>query len=186
MSEAPAEPRISPAGLLMLFTRLSLIGFGGVMPWARRTLVEDKRLLSAEDFAEILALSQLLPGPTICNLAMVIGHRRGGIAGACAALAGLVVPPAFLVLGLSVVYGRIGHLPLVQDALRGMAVVTAAMVAAMAVQMARALPFAPRPVAFALAMFAGLALMHWPLLALMAGLTALSLAAVRWEARAKS
>lgn len=175
--------KVSPLALLVLFTRLALIGFGGVLPWARRSLVETRKIMTTEEFAEVLALAQLIPGPTICNLAIIIGHRRSGVAGACAALCGLVVPPSAVVLALGYGYGRVGDIPLIQDALRGMSVVSAALIAAMAVQMARALPIAIGPLLFASAMFAGVGLLHWPLPAVMAGLLVLSLAVGSWRAK---
>lgn len=174
------ENRLGSFGVLLLFSRLALVGFGGVLPWARRSLVEQRQIVTPEEFAEVLAFAQLLPGPTICNLAIIIGYRRRGIAGACAAVSGLVVPPAIFVIGLGYGHRWLGDTPLIQDAMRGMSVVSAALIAAMAVQMARALPLAPKPVLFALAMFSGVGLMHWPLLAVMAALAAPSLA-LQWR-----
>lgn len=175
-----AAPRFSPLSLFVQFASLSLVGFGGVMPWARRSLVEERKMLTAEEFAALLAFAQLLPGPTICNLAIIFGHRRGGTPGACAALCGLVLPPSLFVLGLGYLHLWLGDHPVIQDAIRGMSVVTAALVASTALQMARALPLAVKPLLFALAMFAGVGLMHWPLVAVMAVLAALSLA-VGWR-----
>jgi chromate transporter len=183
MDQSDHDSRLGSLGVLLLFSKLSLIGFGGVLPWARRTLVEQRKIVSPDEFAQVLAFAQLLPGPTICNMAIIIGFRRHGLAGAGAALCGLVVPPAMVVLGLGYLHGRLGDTPLIQAAMRGMSVVAAALIARMAIQMVRALPLAPVPVLFALAMFGGVGLMHWPLLAVMAGLSAPSLA-LQWRSGA--
>lgn len=164
----------SPFRLFVLFSRLALIGFGGVLPWARRILVDDRKILTAEGFAEVLAFAQLLPGPTICNLAIIVGYRSHGIAGGCAALAGLVIPPSIVVLALGSAYRSMGDFPIIQDALRGMSVVAAALIAAMALQMSRALPWKPAPLVFAAAMFTGVGVLHWPLPIVLVGLAGLS------------
>lgn len=116
-----------------------MTGFGGVMPFAYRALVEQYRWLSAEEFARYLALSQVLPGPTICNVALMIGKRYAGIAGALAAVAGLIIGPFLLVIALGVAYQRFGDLAMVQDALRGMTAVAAGLVLTTAVKMAMSL-----------------------------------------------
>ncbi|MFZ6757926.1 chromate transporter [Undibacterium sp. Ji50W] len=134
---AVAEPaKLSAMRLFFAFSKIALTGFGGVMPFAYRALVEQYRWLSAEEFARYLALSQVLPGPTICNVALMIGKRHAGIAGALAAMAGLIIAPFLLVITLGVAYQRFGQLAMVQDALTGMTAVAAGLVLATAVKMA--------------------------------------------------
>ena len=130
---------ISSLRLFMVFSKIALTGFGGVMPFAYRALVEQYRWLSAEEFARYLALSQVLPGPTICNVALMIGKRYAGIAGALAAMAGLIIGPFLLVIALGVAYQRFGKLAMVQDALTGMTAVAAGLVLATAIKMAMSL-----------------------------------------------
>jgi chromate transporter len=91
MPEAAPQPlprRRSPADLFRVFNRLALQGFGGVLPVAQRVLVEQQRWLSREQFVETLSLGQVLPGPNIVNMALMIGDRFFGLRGALAALAG--------------------------------------------------------------------------------------------------
>lgn len=164
------SPPISPGRLFLLFSSLAMIGFGGVLPWVHRSLVDRRRILTQAEFAEIFAFSQLLPGPTICNLAIIIGYRRCGLAGGLAALSGMVVPPAIGVLGIAVLYDRYGGTGLASDVLRGMSVVAVALICSMAIKMARAMPRTLRAGVFALAMFAAIALLKWPLVAVMLGL----------------
>lgn len=130
---------ISALRLFLVFSKIAMTGFGGVMPFAYRALVEQYRWLSAEEFARYLALSQVLPGPTICNVALMIGKRYAGIAGALAAMAGLIIGPFLLVIALGVAYQRFGTLAVVQDALTGMTAVATGLVLATAIKMAMSL-----------------------------------------------
>lgn len=164
--EAPhARPSLRPGELFLFFAGLTLIGFGGVMPFARRALVERRRLLSAQEFGEIYALSQLFPGPTICNIALMFGHRQAKTAGAAAALSGLIVPPMFVVIGLGYSFDFIAAHPIVQKALMGMAVAACALVAATVFKMMAALPRKPVPIVFAILTALGVGWFHWPLVA---------------------
>lgn len=112
---APAAP--NPPGLAELFiafAKMSLAGFGGVLVWARRGIVEQHRWMTAEEFNETFALCHFLPGPNIVNLSVVFGSRFGGIAGGLAAFAGLIGPPMLIAMGLAALYAQFGEI----DALR--------------------------------------------------------------------
>ena len=115
---AAPEPSISAApGLFALFAafaRMSLSGFGGVLVFARRGIVERHRWMTAEEFNETFALCHFLPGPNIVNLSVVFGSRFRGVPGSIAAFAGLVGPPVIVVTILAALYGRFGEI----DALR--------------------------------------------------------------------
>src|ERR1700720_1458628 len=114
---APQLPTSPPPGLLALFlafAKMSLSGFGGVLAFARRGIVDQHRWMTAEEFNETFALCHFLPGPNIVNLSVVFGSRFGGIAGGIAAFAGLVGPPMLLVTVLAALYARYGDV----DALR--------------------------------------------------------------------
>src|SRR3984957_12254799 len=113
---APDIPTSAPpslAALFMAFAKMSLAGFGGVLVWARRGIVEQHKWMTAEEFNETFALCHFLPGPNIVNLTFVFGSRFRGLAGAIAAFAGLVGPPVVIVTvlaGLHQRYGEIGSL----------------------------------------------------------------------------
>src|SRR5689334_23178752 len=96
--------KINCWALFKLFSQMALLGFGGVLPFAYRYLVERSRWLSDSEFAQLLGIAQLLPGPTICNLAVIVGQRFAGTGGALAALSGLLVAPFFIVIALGVAY----------------------------------------------------------------------------------
>ena len=111
-SHPPNQPGL--AELFLAFAKMSLAGFGGVLVWARRGIVEQHRWMTAEEFNETYALCHFLPGPNIVNLSVVFGSRFRGIAGGIAAFAGLVGPPMVIATILAALYARYGEI----DALR--------------------------------------------------------------------
>ena len=114
---APALPTSTPPGLFALFVafaKMSLAGFGGVLVWARRGIVDQNRWMTADEFNETYALCHFLPGPNIVNLSVVFGSGFRGIPGAVAAFTGLVGPPMVLVTILAALYAQFGEI----DALR--------------------------------------------------------------------
>ena len=116
-SDRPAAINQSPptvAALFFAFAKMSLAGFGGVLAFARRGIVEEHRWMTADEFNEAFALCHFLPGPNIVNLTVVFGSRFRGIVGGIAAFAGLVGPPMLLVMVLGALYMRFGDV----DALR--------------------------------------------------------------------
>jgi chromate transporter len=176
---APAQPA-SPGDLFFTFNRLALQGFGGVLAVAQRALVEKKGWLTRQEFVEMLALSQVLPGPNIVNLALMFGDRFFGLRGAMAALAGLLVVPLAIVIALTYAYGEFSRLPVVSGALRGMAAVAAGLVIATAFKLTGALATSPlgRPLAagFAIVTFVTIAWLRWPLVWVVAGFGTLAVA----------
>ena len=98
-----AQPS-SKKELFVAFTWLALQGFGGVLAVAQRVLCEEKRWLTREQFVETLAVAQVLPGPNVCNLALMVGDRFYGWRGAFAALAGMMAVPLVIVLMLTALY----------------------------------------------------------------------------------
>ena len=115
--DLPLSQPPTPPGLLELFAafaKMSLAGFGGVLVWARRGIVDQHRWMTAEEFNETFALCHFLPGPNIVNLSVVFGSRFRGVAGGVAAFAGLVGPPAVIAIILAALYARYGEI----DALR--------------------------------------------------------------------
>ncbi len=137
MNPKPTLPT-GPADLRELFfafNRLALQGFGGVLAVAQRDLVEYRQWLTREEFLEVLAISQVLPGPNVVNLSLIYGDRCFGLRGAFVALAGMLVVPLVLVLALASAYAQFDHLPVVAGALRGMGAVAAGLVLATAVKL---------------------------------------------------
>jgi chromate transporter len=119
---APDSPTSTPPGLIALFVafaKMSLAGFGGVLVFARRAIVEQHRWMTADEFNETFALCHFLPGPNIVNLSVVFGSRFRGIAGGFAAFAGLVGPPVVVVTVLAALYARFGEVEALRHILSG-------------------------------------------------------------------
>ena len=121
---APASVR----EVFFAFNWLALQGFGGVLPVVQRELVERRRWLSPDQFVEMLAISQVMPGPNVVNLALMFGDRVFGWRGAVAALGGMLIVPMVVVLALTALYARFDQDPMVTGALRGMGAVAAGLV----------------------------------------------------------
>jgi chromate transporter len=122
MSAAAGTPTPLAPGLLELFVafaKMSLAGFGGVLVWARRAIVEDHRWMTPDEFNETFALCHFLPGPNIVNLSVVFGSRFRGIPGSVAAFAGLLVPPIIIVTILAALYAHFGEIDALRRTLAG-------------------------------------------------------------------
>jgi len=155
-AESPPSPR-APHEVLVAFNALALKGFGGVLPVAQHELVDKRRWLTHEQFLETLSVGQVLPGPNIVNMALMIGDRFFGWRGAMAALAGLLLAPLAIVLALAMLYARFGTEPVAAGAIRGMGAVAAGLIFAMGVKLAPTLRKNPLPIALC----AGAALATW-------------------------
>jgi chromate transporter len=119
---APDSLTSPPPGLIALFVafaKMSLAGFGGVLVFARRAIVEQHRWMTAEEFNETFALCHFLPGPNIVNLTMVFGSRFRGLAGGLAAFAGLLGPPTIIMMVLAMLYARFGDVDALRRVLAG-------------------------------------------------------------------
>jgi chromate transporter len=133
---APDRPRpLSPRDLFVSFTWLALQGFGGVLAVVQREMVEKKRWLSADEFLEDWAVAQVLPGPNVINLALMIGDRSFGLRGAFAAVAGMLTVPLCVILVLAVLYAHYAGNPQVAGALRGMGAVAGGLIAATGIKL---------------------------------------------------
>ena len=178
--DAPLRQPASCGEVFRVFNRLALQGFGGVLPVAHRELVERERWLSPQQFVELLTLGQVLPGPNIINIALIIGDRFFGWRGALTACFGLLTAPLFIVLALATVYQQFAGNPLVAGALRGMVAVAAGLIVATAIKLARTLETNPlgRPASIALgaATFVAVGLLRWPMVGVVLGLGGLGMA----------
>lgn len=136
----PAAPRPSSLrALFWAFTWLALQGFGGVLAVVQRELVEKKKWLTNEEFIEDWAVAQILPGPNVVNLSLMIGDRYFGLRGALVALAGMLLFPLILVLLVAVAFAGVAELPAAQGALRGMGAVAAGLITATGLKLIGAL-----------------------------------------------
>ncbi len=179
-SAAPAHPS-SLLDLFLSFQAMALQGFGGVLTVVQRVLCEEKRWLTQTEFAELWAVSQVLPGPNVVNLGIILGDRYFGFRGAVVALAGLFTAPLFLVSTLAVLYSQFANLAVVAGAVKGMGAVAAGMIGAVGLKLlptVRSNPIGtPVFTAAALATFSIVALLRLPLIWAIAGV---GIPAVLW------
>jgi chromate transporter len=167
--------RPSVAALFTGFLGLGLMGFGGVLPLTHRMLVEQRRWLTPTEFAELLGLCQFLPGGNVINLSVAIGLEFAGLAGALAALLGLLAAPTAIVVALGAAYARYQNDPALQHLFAGLAAAAAGLLIATAVKMAWPLIRKPVPLAIAATCFGAIAILRLPLLPTMLVLAALSM-----------
>jgi chromate transporter len=161
------------------FLMLGLTGFGGVLPLARRMIVDQRKWLTPIEFTEMLGLCQFLPGGNIINISVALGARFHGVRGAAAALIGLIAAPTAIVIALGTIYARYQSDPHVVHMFAGLAAAAAGLLVAMAIQMARPLWGRPLPIAFAVACFGAIVVLHLPLIPTLFVLAPLSAFAVK-------
>jgi chromate transporter len=193
VSEATATPGARPASCGELFrvcNRLALQGFGGVLPVAQRELVERTGWLSKQEFLETLAVAQVLPGPNVINLGLMIGDRFFGWRGALAAVGGMLLLPLLIVLALAALAAQTSSLPWVAGALRGMAVVAAGLIVSTAIKLMPGLRQSvlggPLAAGLGSAAFVLVGVLRWPLVWVVLGLGAVGLVAAWWRLGARN
>jgi chromate transporter len=146
-----AAPAATCRALAWGFGRIGLSGIGGVLPYARHTIVETERWLDDREFTEILSVAQLLPGPNIANVAILLGTRFRGARGAAAALGGLFLPPLVVFVAIAILYRQIADVAWLQRVFVGIGAAAAGLILGMGVKLARALPRTAWAAAIALA-----------------------------------
>src|SRR5215469_9569625 len=135
-SSAPVSPAPGPLELFIAFALISVYGFGGVLYWSRRMMVEERKWMSAEAFNEAYALCNFLPGPNIVNFSVVFGREVGGTTGALVALAGLLGPPVVLVTIFGLLYATYGQVGALGWGLTGVAAAAAGLTISTSIKMA--------------------------------------------------
>jgi len=167
-SETATPAKAENPGLITLFfafAKMSLMGFGGVMVWARRAIVEQHKWMTAQQFNETFALCHFLPGPNIVNLSVVFGARFRGLPGAVAAFLGLVLPPVLIVLCLAILYSRYGEIEALRRTLAGIVCATAGLFLATVVKMLQPIVKERSLVGLLVVavVFVAIGVMRWPL-----------------------
>ena len=181
--DSPRVPR-SPGEIFRVCTRIALQGFGGVLPIIQREWVEKERWLTREQFLELLAVAQVMPGPNVVNLALIYGDRAFGLRGAMAGLGGMLLVPLGVVLAITVGYTHYAAHPVVAGALRGMGAAAAGLIFATGIKLLSALRRNVMgwraSLAFVALMFAGIALAGVSLIWMLAGL-GIAACALAWR-----
>lgn len=145
MNTAPPK---SLGELFLGFLWIGARSFGGVLPWAYRTMVEERRWMTHADFTETIGLCQFLPGPNIGNASVVLGKRWFGLAGAVVAFLGLMALPFIWVLALFTLYNDFSSVPALKAVVTGVGAAGAGLFIGTAVKLSR--PLAKKPVALVL------------------------------------
>jgi chromate transporter len=172
---------VSRGALLGACLKIGLLGFGGVMPWARRVFVDERHWLNDREFAELIGMCQVLPGPNVVNLAVIIGSRAQGPVGALLALTGILFVPVVVVLVLAIFYASVAQNVWARNAMAAASAAGAGLILGTATR----LLIQTRPPARGLVMggaaFVSIGVLQWPLLWVLPALVALAIA---WEWRA--
>jgi len=181
--DVPAPLQPSLLDLFLAFSGMAVIGFGGVLPWARHMLVEQRKWMTGAEFSEALAVAQFLPGGNILNLGVAVGQRYHGILGSLVCAAGLLIGPFIVVTLLAGLYLRYGQAPAIHDMLGGIAAGAAGLMLATAAKMAR--PLLDRaalvPLGFAFVAFLCIGVAKLSLVAVVLTLVPLSIAYAWWK-----
>jgi chromate transporter len=178
-----SEVRPTVTGIFTGFFMVGIRGFGGVLPWARRMMIEERKWLTEAEFAEVLGLCQFLPGGNIINVSVAVGSRFRGAPGAIAALLGLMLAPVAIVIGLGAIYDQFAEQPVVRRAFAGLAAAASAFVLAASLKIAAPLRGRYLAMAMTVVTFIAIAIIRFPLPLAMPVLAIFSIVALwRFEA----
>ena len=170
MTPEPQPPEHSPlAGvtrraLFASFLKMGLLGFGGVLPWARRVIVDERRWLDDREFAQLIGLCQVLPGPNVVNLAVIIGARTHGAIGSLIAVSGILFVPVALMLAIAAFYASLADYLLARNAIAAASAAAAGLIVGTALRLLLQTRPPPRGLATGATAFLAVGVLQWPLL----------------------
>jgi chromate transporter len=175
---------VSKQELFLGFLKIGLLGFGGIAPWARHVIIEERHWLTEKEFAAILGIGQILPGPNTMNASVMIGDRFQGVPGVLCCLLGQMAMPIVIVTALAVVYERFAAVPEVKAALAGAAAGAAGLVLGTALKMAQKIKPTPLALLIGALAFGTIGILAWPLVPVVAVLVPAGVLAAALEHRA--
>jgi chromate transporter len=175
---------VSKRELFLGFLKIGLLGFGGIAPWARHVIVEEKRWVTDKEFAAILGIGQILPGPNTMNASVILGDRFQGVSGVLVCLLGQMAMPLVIVTGLALVYERFASVPEVRAALVAAAAGAAGLVLGTALKMIQKIRPSVLAILIAIVVLFAIGLLGWPLVPVVLVVVPLSIAAAALERRA--
>jgi len=180
---AVASPlaHVSRAALFASFLKMGLLGFGGVLPWARRVIVDERRWLGDREFAELIGLCQVLPGPNIVNFSVIIGARTHGPRGSLIALTGILFVPVGVMLLIAVFYASVAHEAVTRNAIAGASAAAAGLILGTAMRLLMQTRPPLRGLLAGGAAFVAVGVLQWPLLWVIPALIVVAVAA-EWHA----
>jgi len=172
---------ISRGTLFTSFLKMGLLGFGGVLPWARRVIVDERRWLDDREFAELIGVCQVLPGPNVVNLSVIIGSRSHGPLGSLIAVTGILFVPVGLMLLIATFYASVAHEPVARNAIAGASAAAAGLILGTAVRLLLQTRPPVRGLLTGSAAFIAVGVLQWPLLWVILALIVVGVAA-EWHA----
>jgi chromate transporter len=173
----PTVPAVTHGALFFAFLKMGLLGFGGVAPWVRQVIVEERRWMDDREFASLLGLSQALPGANTINTAVLLGDRFRGISGAAAAVFGLMATPLAIAVAIVELYGAVSQNPYIAAAIAGAGAGAAGLVIGTGLKIARNLKLSPRIILVTLVTFIAVGILRLPLVWVLLCLVPLTIAA---------
>ena len=181
----PQLASITRTTLFTSFLKMGLLGFGGVLPWARRVVVDERRWLDDREFAELIGLCQVLPGPNVVNLAVIIGSRSHGPLGSLIAVSGILFVPVGLMLLIATFYASVSHEPVARNAIAGASAAAAGLILGTGVRLLLQTRPPLRGLLTGAAAFIAVGVLQWPLLWVIIALIAAGVAA-EWRASGRA
>lgn len=167
---------VSRAQLFTSFLKMGLLGFGGVLPWARRVLVDERRWLDDREFAELIGLCQVLPGPNVVNLSVIIGARAQGPIGSLIAVTGILFVPVGVMLLIAMFYASVAHEPLARNAIAGASAAAAGLIIGTGMRLLLQTRPPLRGLVIGGAAFIAVGVLQWPLLSVIVVLIVVAVA----------
>ncbi|HEX6136557.1 MAG TPA: chromate transporter [Casimicrobiaceae bacterium] len=172
---------VSRGTLFASFLKMGLLGFGGVLPWARRVIVDERGWLGDREFAELIGFCQVLPGPNVVNLSVIIGARTHGALGSLIAVSGILLVPVGVMLLIAVFYASVAHDPLARNAIAGASAAAAGLILGTGVRLLLQTRPPLRGLLTGGAAFVTIGVLQWPLLPVVLVLIVAGVAA-EWRA----
>ncbi|MBP1555882.1 MAG: chromate transporter [Oscillospiraceae bacterium] len=117
--------------IMFSFMKVCLLAFGGAysaVPLVAREIVDVQKWMTYPEFADLLALDELTPGPIMINCATFVGMKLAGVPGAIAASLGCCVPPAIICFILDMLYRKYREIPMVAVVLQAMRCMSLALI----------------------------------------------------------
>jgi chromate transporter len=180
LTEPPRRLHVTRRELFVAFMQCGVSGFGGVLPFARRMLVDERKWLTELEFNEVLSLGQFLPGPNIVNVSIMVGRRFQGIGGSLAAVLGLMLLPLAIILSLAALYGQVEQYERVRSATGAMSAAAAGLMLSVGLKMARPIQRTPWQIGVVIVAFVAIGLLRLPLLWVLATLGPAAYALAWW------
>jgi chromate transporter len=178
----PAPVSVTTRALFGGFLKIGLSGFGGVLPFARRMIVDRRRWLTEQEFTEVLSLAQFLPGPNIVNFSVIVGRRFQGPMGAIAASLGLMLMPFVIILLLAALYTEFAQIDAVRNACNGVSAAASGLVLSVALKLAQPIRRTPWKIGIGAIAFVAIGPARLPLPWVLAVLAPVAVA-IAWRSR---